>query len=350
MNKKIILVQPLPPPNYGPSIYTEYLIKAIEGKLDFELINVEFNSKANEIGKKPFKKIFKLFKAINEIRKIKNKNVFINLHLKFSGLLKTFFLTYFSSKNNAVIHFLHEGGLNENIYKNKLKIIILNFILKKSKLLLALDPIQLEEWKSIFPEISLDFLPAYREHSRSFLPILNRDRNILFLSNLIPEKGIFRIIDIWNNIKDKNGYKLNIIGGVTDKLILEKIKNLIANNDSIKLFVDYERSKILEIFKNSRIFVMPTTYKLEQQPAVLIEALSYGIPIIANNWRGIPFIVKDNYNGYLIDPNDINDFLFKLTNLLNDDEKLNNLSDNALIYFEENFTQENYLNKIIDII
>jgi glycosyltransferase involved in cell wall biosynthesis len=49
------------------------------------------------------------------------------------------------------------------------------------------------------------------------------------------------------------------------------------------------------------MFCFPTYYQAEGQPANLIEALAFGLPIVATRWRAIPDMLPPDYSG-LVDP------------------------------------------------
>ncbi|MDC0505936.1 glycosyltransferase, partial [Amylibacter sp.] len=61
--------------------------------------------------------------------------------------------------------------------------------------------------------------------------------------------------------------------------------------------------------------VLPTTWHGEGYPGVIIEAFSIGLPVIATNFRAIPDLVKDNYNGFLVEQNNIDNLILIITAL-----------------------------------
>lgn len=353
MNKKIKIVQPLPPPNYGPSVYTEHLIKSLSKNNNVEILNVELNKSASQIGKKQYSKLWSMFKILKKLNIFKNSIVFINLHLKPSGLFKTALLTLFCSsknKNNSIIFFLHEGGVDKFSKSNKIYIFILKNLLKKSTKVVALDPIQMDEWKKYYPGFNYVYLPAYREKVINSTPVNERSKTILFLSNLIPDKGIFDIVKIWNEINDKKNYELIISGNSTDKKILSELERVIKVSESVKLKTQLTRQEVLNQFSESKIFVMPTYYSLEQQPAVLIEALNYKLPIVAYDWRGISFMVQDNFNGFLVKPGNLKNFASKLQQLIDNDELIKDFSKNSEELFDKKFSINSYKSSLLSII
>ncbi|MGV3771512.1 MAG: glycosyltransferase, partial [Verrucomicrobiales bacterium] len=51
------------------------------------------------------------------------------------------------------------------------------------------------------------------------------------------------------------------------------------------------------IFKESDLFCFPTYYSAESFPIVLIEAMAFGLPIVATRWRSIPELFSADYPG-----------------------------------------------------
>jgi glycosyltransferase involved in cell wall biosynthesis len=51
------------------------------------------------------------------------------------------------------------------------------------------------------------------------------------------------------------------------------------------------------------VFILPS--HIEALPMSILEAMSYGKPIVSTRVGGIPSLVKEDYNGWLYDPNDI---------------------------------------------
>ncbi|MBW7676641.1 glycosyltransferase [Chryseobacterium chendengshani] len=83
------------------------------------------------------------------------------------------------------------------------------------------------------------------------------------------------------------------------------------------------------------IFVLPTNY--EGVPIVVIDALSYGKPVISSDVGGISEIVLNDKNGYVLEnKNEI--FAEKITHILENDDVLKGFSEKSMQIFEKNLT------------
>jgi glycosyltransferase involved in cell wall biosynthesis len=56
-----------------------------------------------------------------------------------------------------------------------------------------------------------------------------------------------------------------------------------------------------EAFAQADVLCLPTHYESETFPTVLLEAMSFALPVVATRWRGIPEIVDHGRSGFLVD-------------------------------------------------
>jgi len=85
----------------------------------------------------------------------------------------------------------------------------------------------------------------------------------------------------------------------------------------------------------------------EGLPMSIVEAMEMGIPVITTSVGGIPEVIKDGYNGYLIDRNE-SILCDKLLYILKHMDELKNMSINAKVKFQTQFCvdimTEKYMN------
>ena len=87
----------------------------------------------------------------------------------------------------------------------------------------------------------------------------------------------------------------------------------LSNDFSIERFIGVPGLRYLGVVPSEDVggliaeyeaLVLPTSYKGEGYPGVIIEAYLQGTPVITTYWRSIPEIVIDRGTGLLIPPND----------------------------------------------
>ena len=83
---------------------------------------------------------------------------------------------------------------------------------------------------------------------------------------------------------------------------------------------------------------------------VLLEAMQFGLPVVASNVGGIPDIVADNVTGYLVPRQDACALSEKLIALINNFELRTSMGIAARKRYEENFTMDKFESRFLNIL
>ncbi len=141
---------------------------------------------------------------------------------------------------------------------------------------------------------------------------------------------------------DFNGWRLNLYGrGADEGVLLSEIEGLDLN---AHVFLKGAYSNLESTLAETDILIL--TSRFEGLPLSLIEAGLSGIPLISYDCSpGISAIIKDGYNGYLIEQDNLNGFAQRLASLMNDNECLKEFGKNSLTHMLEHFSQSVILSK-----
>lgn len=134
------------------------------------------------------------------------------------------------------------------------------------------------------------------------------------------------------NELSKNTYFLTFVG--TGKT-LEKNKKLVSDlklNNNIK-FVGFKKD-VSDILISSDVFILATHY--EGLPISIIEAMSYGLPVIASDVGGNNELVQNASNGYLV--NNIEEMRKAISYLISNSLEVKRMGSNSLKQYIKNFT------------
>jgi len=153
------------------------------------------------------------------------------------------------------------------------------------------------------------------------------EKQILMVGRLSPEKGIERLIPIASIIKEKfSDWKIIILGDGPERHSLEEQIKRADLNDFI--FLKGAVKDVQSYYLSSSIYIM--TSHFEAFPMVLLEAQSFGLPIISYNCpEGPAQIVDSNINGFLIDNGNSNDFSEKVLMLIENKELRQDMGKNG---------------------
>lgn len=146
------------------------------------------------------------------------------------------------------------------------------------------------------------------------------------IGRLTDQKGFDKLLDIWRKIEERDkDWILYIIGSGEDKEKLLKQKE----NLNLERVIFVENTKnIKEYYKKASIYLM--TSRFEGLPMTLIEAQSFGLPIISYDIKTGPRdVISDNKDGYLIEEDNQEQFVEKFLELANNRDKIEEFSKEA---------------------
>ena len=151
---------------------------------------------------------------------------------------------------------------------------------------------------------------------------------LLFVGRFVEIKGIRYLL----KAMEKVDARLIIVGKGPQE---NELKNLAINlKDKVSFIGPQTHDELAVIYASSDIFVIPSITLpggvTEGTPTVITEAMASGLPVIGSISGGIPEVIKDNYNGYLVEEKDIENIARKLNILINDEVQYQKLKSGAL--------------------
>lgn len=197
----------------------------------------------------------------------------------------------------------------------------------------------------VYPPISDTFIEASQK------PIIRSTKKIrlLTVARLVERKGHIKVLEL---LKDFPDVEYRIVGdGPYKKEIENKIKEL-KLSDRVSILADVNDAKLPAEYKNSHIFVMPTTKTKTDREGfgiVYLEAQLFGLPVIATKHPGVDESIIDKGSGFLIV--DHPDALkFALRQLVNDATLRQRMGEAGREFVLGGFTRETQMKKLTDLL
>ena len=318
----------------GIIILFESLKKQLnQKKIDYDLIDINYKNYSDFKFISYFKILFKLF------FKIKSKEM-VMLNVNFHGLLYyspfILFLKFFYSFNYSIRIFA--GNLDfqyekSNIFSQK----IVEYSIRKCDKIFY-ETKYLINFFSGFNENSFWF-PNLRDKS-NFLTSKSFKKKFVYLGLVRKEKGIDLILNTFKNLKD---YEINIYGPIIDGYI-PSVENKLFFENNYRGPID--QSEITNVLSSNDVLVLPTFWKGEGYPGVIIEAMSVGLPVIASNMRGIKELLGEDSKN-LVDLNIEDSFLNSVLSI--NEKNYKSLREDSIERFKL-FDNKIVMDEIIELI
>ena len=170
----------------------------------------------------------------------------------------------------------------------------------------------------------------------------NDQINITIVSRLVSHKNIEKIIKA---ISDLNSplINLNIIGDGPELNQLQKISLESNNKDNIIFHGKLNRDEINHIFLNSDIYIQASNY--EGLPHSLLEAMSYGIPVLCTPVGECKEILGNEDRGYILDlPVSKNNIKSKISQIIGEKDIANKKGERGKDFINEKYNLTNSFN------
>ncbi|MBS1772962.1 MAG: glycosyltransferase family 4 protein [Bacteroidetes bacterium] len=119
------------------------------------------------------------------------------------------------------------------------------------------------------------------------------------------------------------------MGGV-DFGLLQQTKAL-ANELNVSEYIEFVGFMDLEMKKHyaEKADIYISTNSIDNAPVTFLEMWALGLPVVSTNVGGIPYLIKNNEDGILVEDNDHVDMAEKISLLVEDSEKANDIINNG---------------------
>jgi len=182
--------------------------------------------------------------------------------------------------------------------------------------IVTLTPSDEKMWKDRFKSVSSNkiiYIPNPNSFkSNHFYPSIE-SRSILAIGRLSQEKGFDLLLKAWALIVNKNNWKLKIVGSG------EELENLhqLACNLSIQSSVIFEPANVnvQQFYESATFLCLPS--RIEGFGLVIVEAQTFGLPVIAFNIETGPKELIRNNTGFLVEPYNTKAFAEKIYEYMN---------------------------------
>lgn len=357
---KVLLIGPLPNPVNGCSLANQTFLEYLKKQAIVQVTTINTNTDPNIQGVQGqfgWAKFFSFIKVYLEIYKIINvQSVYMTPGQSFWGVLKYApFILLSWILNKPIIMHIHGNFLGTQYRLLKgIRQKIFKFLVSRSSAGIVLSDSLKENFSGLLESGKVFIVENFANNELILDSVVQKEATllkILWLSNLMEEKGILDFLDALITLQNKGTkFEVRLAGKIEEgleKTIQQKINKLGSHVEYLGAVYGVEKKTLLI---ESNVFVFPTYYTMEGQPIALIEAMATGNVIVTTNHAGIPDIVGSE-NGYLLQPRDITSLVNQLETISqNLSREIDKFSEYNQTYVKHNFTEDAFGKKIMDII
>ena len=174
---------------------------------------------------------------------------------------------------------------------------------------------------------------------------------ILFVGNISRQKGLHVLIDSIAKLEDAR-ISLTVVGdGNKDPGYMAELRSKL-NSYKYQEQVVFKGSQAGEtlqaLYRQHHVFIMPSVN--EAYGIAYLEAMQFGLPVIASKQGGSKEFIRHGENGFLIEPEDSKHLAELISLLINNNQQLRRLSDNAIESFKQHPRWQDSCRKIRDFL
>ncbi len=200
-----------------------------------------------------------------------------------------------------------------------------SLLVRRSAAVLLLSTEELHEWTAFCPRGTFEVV------ANPFVPTVVRPMSgrpvdpsegppvLLTVARLIEQKGVFDLLEAFATLRRQRPARLLIAGIGPAAADLKRRIQLMGLDESVDLLGYVAGADLDRTYREAAVFVLPT-YFAEGFPLSVVEAMSYGLPIVTTPIRGCADHLVEGVNALFVPPRDVEALARRLLELLDDEE------------------------------
>jgi glycosyltransferase involved in cell wall biosynthesis len=169
-------------------------------------------------------------------------------------------------------------------------------------------------------------------------------KRVLYVGRFAPKKGLINLFDAIKQIDVD--CELVLVGDGDQRDTLERRAEEVETDVQFEGFV--LPSSVEKYYRKASVFVLPST-EGEGMPNVVLEAMSWGVPVVTTESGGLPSMITDGSTGYLVPMRDPAALRRKIETLLSNSSKRKEMGNAARQYVYENHSWEQNIDSLEQI-
>lgn len=248
--------------------------------------------------------------------------------------------------NVPVITFVHGFDIHLKARLSRLSKKVLAWTYNKSVFVYVLS----NEFKSCLESINVTspILITTTKVSESLLDNYkyqpkDKIQTLLFVARVIKDKGIYETIDALRIIQNSYPHTKLLVAGDGDEL--NAAKRYVSTNriNGVEFLGALSGKQLSDCYRRADVYLLPT--RSEGMATTILEAMSFGLPIITTPVGGIVDFFENGKNGFFIDGYEPEKYADAVINLIHSSDMIKEISQQNYLYAKENFMASKVVRK-----
>ena len=203
----------------------------------------------------------------------------------------------------------------------------------------------------IVPNGIADAREDYEKRASQHAPVPSREGTseeirLLYCGLVSEEKGFPVLLKALESLRAKGlAVMLRVVGEFESEGFGQHVRAFIRDvgfSERVEFLGVLTGAGKLSAFAGSDIVCIPTFVRSENAPLVALEAMCFGLPVVATRWGGIPGVVEDGVSGFLVPPRDAEALAERIEQLARDRDLRRTLGENGRGLYLDKFTVTSY--------
>ena len=312
--QRILVVGQTPPPYHGQAMMTQRLLEMRSDRLELYHVRMAFSQSVAAVGTFQWTKLFHLVAVVGRIIYGRLRYRVPTLYYMPAGpnltpLLRDIFILTLTRPwfRQTIFHFRAAGVSDFIRTRRGLLQRLARFAYRRPDLAIHLSARNPDDGGYFGADRRVVVPNGLEDAAQPYLPIrrpATTPVRILFVGVLCASKGVGVLLEAVAQLH-RAGLLLRV--DVVGEFRTDQYRDQILSycraqrlEDVVKFPGVKQGDEKWRYFREADIFCFPSYYESESFGNVAVEAIMFGLPVVATHWRGIPDIVDDGQTGRLV--------------------------------------------------
>jgi glycosyltransferase involved in cell wall biosynthesis len=358
---RLLILAQLPPPTHGASIMNQTVVesKLVHDSFDVSVIPLRFSRSIGDLGKPTIRKAMIALQTgarlIESCLSRRPDLAYFTLSPSGWALWRDLaFAAILRAGRIPVVFHIHGRGLRSAVRSSWARRVA-GMALRNSAVIVLGEMLR-EEVAAVADAHLVRVIPnGVPDRSGEVVPRSDRDGppRVLFLSNMIPDKGVFILLEALGRLRSEGvPFKALLVGPAGYERFEAELRSALTQyglGSSVEWVGARYGTDKADTLARADLLVFPSHHSPEALPLVILEAMAYSLPVVATTHGAIPEVVMEGKSGFLISPRDAGSLAERLKALLLDEPARLRMGEYARRRYEMMYTTDLFLGRLLSV-